>query len=139
MDGLYPAQSLDKQYGDIKILDALGSGSPFFGKLEERMQLIQKGNYLQSLNDYYKSGVQIGYRNLENATRKMEAELNEMREPRKNFVIAVTHDVNVASFLAGKHVVGEFALDTWPHYLDAAVIIRRGREDAFGYFRWNLL
>ena len=37
--------------------------------------------------------------------------------------VAVTHDINVASFLAGRGVETEFTEESWPNYLDAAVVI----------------
>ena len=53
-------------------------------------------------------------------------------------MVAVTHDINVAAFLAARGVVDSFSEETWPDYLDAAVIIKPGKDDAkYLYFRWN--
>jgi len=120
----------------IPLVPELGSDSPFFGKLDERMALISEGGYRDRLNDYFREGAQRGYKPLAEATDKMEAALDRLGAGDKSLVIAVTHDINVAAFLAGRGVVTEFDEDAWPHYLDAAVIIcndEGGRE--YGYLR----
>ena len=106
----------------------LGCDTPFFGSLDERMKLIAEGRYLDRLNEYYLSGEQKGYRPLAQATDEMEQRLLDLNVEDKALLIAVTHDINVASFLAGRGVVSSFTDETWPHYLDAAVII----DDGYG-------
>lgn len=81
-------------------------------------------------------GTQLGYRPLAPATDAFEdwlIETSGMSE--KPFTIAVTHDINVASFLAGRGVVTSFTNETWPHYLDAAVIML----DGLGYAEYGFL
>jgi len=120
----------------VPLIPELGSDSPFFGKLDERMALISEGCYQDRLNDYFREGTQRGYKPLAEATDKMESALDRLGAGDKSLVIAVTHDINVAAFLAGRGVVTEFDEETWPHYLDAAVIIcndEGGRE--YGYLR----
>ena len=92
------------------------------------MGLIAEGRYLDRLNEYYLSGEQKGYRPLAQATDEMEQRLLDLNVEDKALLIAVTHDINVASFLAGRGVVSSFTDETWPHYLDAAVII----DDGYG-------
>ena len=106
----------------------LGCDTPFFGSLDERMKLIAEGRYLDRLNAYYQSGEQKGYRPLAQATDEMERRLLDLNSAGKTLLIAVTHDINVASFLAGRGVVPSFTDETWPHYLDAAVIM----DDGYG-------
>ena len=106
----------------------LGCDTPFFGSLDERMKLIAEGRYLDRLNEYYLSGEQKGYRPLAQATDEMEQRLLDLNVEDKALLIAVTHDINVASFLAGRGVVSSFTDETWPHYLDAAVIM----DDGYG-------
>ena len=84
------------------------------------MKLIAEGRYLDRLNEYYLSGEQKGYRPLAQATDEMERRLLDLNVEGKALLIAVTHDINVASFLAGRGVVPSFTDETWPHYLDAA-------------------
>jgi ABC-type nitrate/sulfonate/bicarbonate transport system ATPase subunit len=72
------------------------------------------------------------------ATGEMEARLKALHRSGDNLVVAVTHDINVAAFLAGRGVVASFTEETWPYYQDAAVIIEAsdGRKE-YGSFRWN--
>ena len=107
----------------VTLSDELGSTSPFFGSLEERLQLIAEGNYRERLNDYYRGGEQRGYRSLGNATDEMEDALDRLSGEGVGLTVAVTHDINVASFLAGRGVETEFTEESWPNYLDAAVVI----------------
>jgi ABC-type nitrate/sulfonate/bicarbonate transport system ATPase subunit len=72
------------------------------------------------------------------ATAEMMAHLSALHRSGDNLVVAVTHDINVAAFLAGSGVVTSFTEETWPCYQDAAVIIEAadGRKE-YGSFRWN--
>ena len=117
----------------------LGGGSPFFGSLAERMALIAEGRYRERLNDYYRMGVQRGYRPLGPATDEMEARLLDLAGPAPGLTLAVTHDVNVASFLAGRGVTTSFSRKLWPHYLDAAVIFAGETVREYGSLRASAL
>lgn len=120
----------------VKRCGFLGGKSPFFGSIDERMELIAEGRYLERLNAYYRTGTQLGYRPLAAATDEFEVGLTEItRMSGRPFTIAVTHDVNIASFLAGRGIVTSFTNETWPHYLDAVVIMLDGR----GYAEYGLL
>ena len=78
----------------------------------------------------------LGYRSLASATDEFEDWLIETsRLSGQPLTIAVTHDINVASFLAGRGVVTSFTNETWPHYLDAAVIML----DGLGYAEYGFL
>lgn len=112
----------------VRVHRLLGCDTPFFGSLDERMKLIAEGRYLDRLNEYYRSGEQEGYRPLAQATDETERRLLDLNVAGKALLIAVTHDINVASFLAGRGVVSSFTDETWPHYLDAAVIM----DDGYG-------
>ena len=88
------------------------------------------------LNEYYRVGTQLGYRPLAPATDAFEDWLTETsRLSGQPLTVAVTHDINVASFLAGRGVVTSFTNETWPHYLDAAVIML----DGLGYAEYGFL
>ncbi len=107
-----------------------------FGVLGERMKLIAEGRYLERLNEYVRVGTQLGYRPLASATDEFEDWLIETsRMSGRPLTIAVTHDINVASFLAGRGVVSSFTNETWPHSLDAAVIML----DGHGYAEYGFL
>ena len=44
----------------------------------------------------------------------------------------------LANNLLPKAVVDSFSDETWPNYLDAAVVIKRGKDEAkYLYFRWD--
>ena len=116
-------EEIDLANNPVTLSDELGSTSPFFGSLDERLQLIVEGNYRERLNDYYRGGEQRGYRLLGAATDEMEDALDRLSGEGGGLTVAVTHDINVASFLAGRGVVTEFTEESWPYYLDAAVVI----------------
>ncbi len=122
---------------EIRRCGYLGGKSPFFGSLDERMRLIVEGRYLDRLNEYYRVGAQLGYRPLASATDAFEDWLIETsRMSGQPLTIAVTHDINVASFLAGRGVVTSFTNETWPHYLDAAVSMLDGQRYAeYGFLK----
>lgn len=115
---------------DVRLHAFLGGGSPFFGPLDERMALIAEGRYMERLNDYYRTGEQRGYRPLAKSVVEMERWLMDPRCGGRPLVVAVTHDVNVASTLAGRGVFSSFAEDTWPRYLDAAIVVHDSRGHA---------
>ena len=124
--------------GMVTLLPELGGESPFFGSLDERMALIAEGRYLERLNEYFRNGVQLGYKPLEEATAKMEECLCHLLDDGVQLVVAVTHDINVASFLAGRGVEKEFDRQSWPHYLDAAVVSRTANgEMRYGFLRYE--
>lgn len=116
-------EEIDLAKHPVTLSDELGRTSPFFGSLDERLQLIAEGNYRERLNDYYRGGEQRGYRPLGAATDEMEDALDRLSGEGGGLTVAVTHDINVASFLAGRGVVTEFTEESWPYYLDAAVVI----------------
>ena len=124
--------------GIVTLLPELGGESPFFGSLEERMALIAEGRYLDRLNEYFRNGVQLGYKPLEEATAKMEECLCRLWDDGAQLVVAVTHDINIASFLAGRGVETQFDGESWPHYLDAAIIARTASGGMkYGYLRYG--
>lgn len=128
-------EAIDLAKHPVTLSDELGSTSPFFGSLEERLQLIAEGNYRERLNDYYRGGEQRGYRSLGAATDEMEDSLDRLSGEGGGLTVAVTHDINVASFLAGRGAVTEFTEVSWPYYLDAAVVI----ADASGEREYGVL
>ena len=68
----------------------------------------------------------------------MERHLNALHDKDWPLVVAVTHDINVAAFLSARGVVESFTDETWPDYLEAAVIIKKAEgEVKYTYFRWN--
>lgn len=120
----------------VTLLPELGSESPFFGRLDERMALIFEGRYRDRLNEYFREGIQSGYKPLAVATEKMKETLLSLEKEEVPLVVAVTHDINVAAFLAGCGIKTEFDESLWPYYLDAALILQmKNGEKRYGYFR----
>lgn len=119
--------------GSVEVDDILGGDTPYFGSLEERLSLIGEGHYREALNAYFSMGEQCGYRPLGPATEIMEQSLFERHDGETGLMVAVTHDVNIACFLAGRGIVTSFTEETWPHYLDAVVIVRDRNHDYIEY------
>lgn len=136
-EGLFTEEE-EKTAPAVLVREFLGSDSPYFGSAEDRLQLIGRGNYLARLNDYYKTGEQFGYRPLKGATERMLEELRGLHGASNGVVVAVTHDVNVASFLAGVGVYHAYTMELWPYYMDAAVVIESPYgEIKCGVLRWD--
>jgi broad specificity phosphatase PhoE len=135
LDLVGTGQSIERK---VRLAPFLGSESPFFGLVEKRMELAAEGNYHERLNDYFRTGRQRGFKRLGGAAKRMERCLDGLHDKAWPLVVAVTHDINVAAFLAARGVVESFTDDTWPDYLDAAVIIKNGDgRTKYIYFRWN--
>lgn len=94
--------------GIVEVDNILGGDTPYFGSLEDRLS----------------SGP---------ATEIMERCLFEKHDGTTGLMVAVTHDVNVACFLSGRGLVTSFTEETWPHYLDAVVIVRDRYYDYIEY------
>ena len=121
----------------VRLSECLGGESPFFGSAEERWALIGEGRYHDRMNDYFRCGQMRGYRPLKQATDEMELALDTLHG-NDGLVVAVTHDINIAAFLAGRGVVQSFTEETWPGYLDAAVVVKRPDGHAeYGLLRWD--
>ena len=99
----------------------LGGRSYYFGDVAERMRLADEGNYIGSLNIYFKTGNQRGFMPLSPATSLLVGHLQWHYDAQ--LLVGVTHDINVACFLAGNGAVDSFTVDSWPHFLDAAALI----------------
>ena len=98
----------------------LGSRAFYFGDVAARMELANAGNYLESLNSYFTCGRQKGFNDLHPSTSHLAGHLlNHYDAP---LFIGVTHDLNVACFLAGNGTVASFTEKSWPGFLDAAVL-----------------
>ena len=135
LDLVSTGQTIDRK---VRLADFLGGASPFFGSVEKRMALAAEGHYHDRLNEYFHTGKQCGFKSLKRAAKRMERRLDGLHEKEWPLVVAVTHDINVAAFLAARGVVDSFSDETWPDYLDAAIIIKRGNGNAkYLYFRWN--
>lgn len=99
----------------------LGGRSYYFGDVAERMRLADEGDYIGSLNTYFKTGTQRGFMPLSPATSLLAGHL--LWHYDAQLFVGVTHDINVACFLAGNGVVDYFTADSWPRFLDAAALI----------------
>lgn len=122
----------------VHISEFLGGESPFFGSADERWALIGEGGYHDRVNEYFSCGQMRGYRPFKGAMGEMESLLAGLPCMEGGLVVAVTHDINVAAFLAGRGVVPSFAEEPWPGFLDAAVILRHcGGRSEYGVFRWR--
>jgi len=121
----------------VRLSEILGSESPFFGSSDERWALIGEGKYHDRVNEYFRYGRMRGYRPLKQAVDELELALERLHGDDR-LVVAVTHDINVAAFLAGRGVMTSFTEETWPGYLDAAVVVRRsnGRVE-YGLLHWH--
>ena len=98
----------------------LGDRTFYFGDVAARMELANAGNYLESLNAYFTCGRQKGFNDLHPSTSHLAGHLRYHYDA--PLFIGVTHDLNVACFLAGNGTVASFTEKSWPGFLDAAVL-----------------
>ena len=122
----------------VRLSEFLGSDSPFFGSADERWALVAEGCGHDRMNDYFRCGQMRGYRPLHQAADEFELALDDMHADGDRLVVAVTHDINVAAFLVARGVIASFTEETWPGYLDAAVVVRRPDGcTEYGVLRWH--
>ena len=125
----------------VGLAGCLGGESPFFGDLADRMALIAEGpeeNHHERMNEYFRSGKMRGYRPLDLAADELESRLERLHGHGERLVVAVSHDINVAAFLAARGVVPSFGAKEWPGYLDGAVVIRMpDGSSEYGMLRWD--
>ena len=119
----------------ISLDSVLGSESPFFGAVSDRLKIADAGNSRNALNEYFRTGRLKGYNDLFEATDAFERHLWENGRGSVRLDIYVTHDVNVACSLAGRGVVSQFDDNTWPGYLDAAVAFL----GKYGHVRYGVM
>ena len=109
----------DEQYAVIAD-PYLGGRTYYFGDVAERMELANAGNYLESLNAYFRNGRQRGFNELHASTSLLAGRL--LYHYDTPLFIGITHDLNIACFLAGNGAVLSFTNESWPGFLDAAVL-----------------
>ena len=98
----------------------LGGRTYYFGDVAERMALANADNYLESLNTYFRDGRQKGFNELHVSTALLAGHL--LYHCDAPLFIGITHDLNIACFLAGNGAVASFTEESWPGFLDAAVL-----------------
>ena len=109
----------DEQYAVIAD-PYLGGRTYYFGDVAQRMELANAGNYLESLNAYFRNGRQRGFNELHASTSLLAGRL--LYHYDTPLFIGITHDLNIACFLAGNGTVLSFTNESWPGFLDAAVL-----------------
>lgn len=122
----------------VMIDDILGSGSPYFGDVRDRRLLASEGSYLEALNEYFRLGCQRGFNDLDDSTAVLDQAIQRtMTEgDSSKLTIFVTHDLNIACYLAGTGTVPQFEAYNWPGFMDAAVVFRdRNGTIRYGYMR----
>lgn len=100
-------------------LSFLGGNSPFLADVNERMKLVSSGNYLSKLNEYFSLGRQKGFHPLYDGFRKFDDLV--VKNSSADVSVFVTHDLNLACYMAGSGICPSFNSSTWPHFLDFAI------------------
>lgn len=103
-------------------LPFLGGASPFLGSVEDRLALAGTGNYIGALNEYFATGRQRGFNELRGATAAFAEALTVVQHTRIG--VFVTHDLNVACYVAGVGAQSNFTDESWPGYLSGVVYAR---------------
>ena len=94
-------------------------------------------NFFPSCIAYMDTGVQRGFNGLGESSDALENWLFERFSRR--LMIAATHDLYIAAFLAARGAYPDRSRDTWPRFLDgAAIIVRPGGERRYALVRAGL-
>ena len=116
------AKSFDPTRTTLAERSFLGGGSPYLADVNMRMALAERGDYLAALNEYFAKGEQEGFNPLLPATAKFERQLLTQGGP--SLSVFVTHDLNLACYMAGRGIVARFTARTWPGFLASVHVLQ---------------
>ena len=81
-------------------------------------------NFFPACFEYMEKGALDGFHPLAESACEMERWLDERHAT--PLLVAVTHDLYIAAFLAARGAYGEHSRETWPRFLDAGAIYTDG-------------
>lgn len=114
------AEGMGRAADGISVDGRLGNETFYFADPAEVCEIFKPQNFFSACFSYMETGRQRGFHDLSAATDALEAWL--FARATAPLMIAATHDLHIASFLAARGAYTEHARETWPRFLDAAAV-----------------
>ena len=106
---------------DIKTDVLLGNDTFYCADQREVFELFRDGDFFEKVFEYMRTGVQRGFRQIDEATDALEEWALEKFTARLG--IFTTHDLYNAAFLHARGVKRDWCVENWVRFLDSAAII----------------
>jgi broad specificity phosphatase PhoE len=131
------AEGMEAQVIEIPTDELLGNGSFYYTDPEKVLEVMNAREFFSACTEYYTKGILPGFAPLGEAADACERWLLERLD--RQLLVATTHDVYIAAFLAARGVVESFSRDNWPRFLDgAAIIVEPGGARRYEFVRTGL-
>lgn len=115
----------------------VGNDCAFVVDQYQMWELFRDGSFFKAMGTYLTMGEQRGFREIHAAADRFEHDM--LARFKGQLGIFVTHDLYIAAFLQAKGIKTDFNRETWPHFLDAAVLTEEGAEEwRLEFFRSGL-
>ena len=122
------AEGMGVPGAEIRLDGRLGNDSYYYKDIPEVLKIFNPpGNFFPASFEYMDAGIQRGFHPLGEATDALERRLDELHGTQ--LLVAASHDLFIAAFLAARGAYSERSLETWPRFLDAAAIIDETAPD----------
>jgi len=122
MTAMRIAEGMGLEDVEITTDGLLGNESFYYNDILEVFRVFTPPeNFFPASFEYIKTGRLKGFNELNQASDALEKWLFERFASR--LMVATTHDLYIAAFLASRGAYVERSRDTWPRFLDAAAII----------------
>lgn len=115
------AQGMGLSGQDIKTDPLLGNDTFYCADKHEVFELFRDGVFFEKVFEYMHTGVQRGFRQIDEATDALEEWALGKFDARLG--IFTTHDLYNTSFLYARGVKRDWSVESWVRFLDAAAII----------------
>ncbi len=130
------AEGMGQKDAPILADGRLGNESFYYADASEVLDVFRPENFFQACVEYFTTGEQRGFRNLNVASDELENWIDQNWKSR--LFILTTHDCYVAAFLSARKV-GAFSREHWVRFLDAGAIIERADGTrTYAFVRTNL-
>ena len=115
------AEGMGLEGVDIETDILLGNDTFYCADQREVFELFRDGEFFEKVFDYMRTGVQRGFRQIDEATDALE----EWALGRFSAKLGIftTHDLYNAAFLCARGVKRDWSVGNWVRFLDAAAII----------------
>ena len=131
------AEGMEAQVIEIPTDELLGNGSFYYTDPEKVLEVMNDREFFSACTEYYTKGILPGFAPLGEAADACERWLLERLD--RQLLVATTHDVYIAAFLAARGAVESFSCDNWPRFLDgAAIIVEPGGARRYEFVRTGL-
>lgn len=121
MTAEYIAKGMGINNPEIPTCKLLGNGTFYFADAYRVFEIFRDGSFFEKIFQYFKTGEQEGFHQLNEASDNLEKWALENFNNRLGFF--TTHDIYIGAFLHARGVKTDFTVETWLRFLDSAAII----------------